>query len=155
MISLRPAVSQDASSLAAILLETGWFSALNVKSPQEAAAHVAAHLELCLSSPSHTLIAAELDGEVCGYLSIHWLPYLFLTGPEGFISELFVAPKARGLGLGGALLERAVTEGHSRGCSRLSLLNGRHRDSYLRSFYERQGWEERPIMANFILPLQT
>jgi GNAT superfamily N-acetyltransferase len=85
-----------------------------------------------------------------GYIAVHWLAYLFLPGLEGFISELFVREAARGAGVGRRLLEAVTQDAKKRGCYRLSLLNGRHRESYLRKFYEKLGWEERSIMVNFI-----
>jgi GNAT superfamily N-acetyltransferase len=103
---------------------------------------------------SHSVYVAETaQGELAGYLSVHWLPYLFLPGPEGYISELFVRPEARGQGIGSRLLEAAREEAEARGCTRLSLLNMRNRESYLRGFYGQHGWEERPDAANFILRL--
>jgi GNAT superfamily N-acetyltransferase len=84
---------------------------------------------------------------------IHWLPYLILPAPEGFISELFVHPRARGLGAGRKLLEAATTEARARGCARLGLVNFRTEESYRRDFYKKHGWTERPEAANFILPL--
>lgn len=39
-----------------------------------------------------------------------------------------------------------------RGCSRIWLVNNRDRDSYLRGFYARQGWQEQPQAARFVLP---
>jgi hypothetical protein len=33
------------------------------------------------------------------------------------------------------------------------LLNGCNRPSYERSFYKKLGWQERPEVANFVLPL--
>jgi hypothetical protein len=44
-------------------------------------------------------------------------------------------------------------EAKSRGCSRLSLLNMRDRESYQRAFYAKDGWEERTDAANFVFDL--
>jgi GNAT superfamily N-acetyltransferase len=153
MISIRSASLDDAPAIAALLLETGWFSALNALTLAQSEDQVERHLEACLSGTSHSVFVVDLEGNTCGYISIHWLPYLFMKGPEGFISELFISPDARGRGLGQALLEKAAAEARARGCSRLSLLNGKHRESYERSFYQKHGWQERPYMANFVLSL--
>ena len=88
-----------------------------------------------------------------GYGSVHWLPYLFLQGPEGYVSELFVRESARGQGIGRELLKVIETEAKARGCVRLSLINLRSRESYTRQFYVKAGWEERPDAANFICRL--
>jgi GNAT superfamily N-acetyltransferase len=76
-----------------------------------------------------------------------------MPGPEGFVTELFVKSSARGYGVGAALLEAVIAEGKRRGCTRLSLLNNRHRESYQRGFYHKQGWQERGDLVNFIYPL--
>ena len=40
------------------------------------------------------------DQALVAYAAVHWLPYLILRGPEGFVSELFVDQAARGQGVG-------------------------------------------------------
>jgi GNAT superfamily N-acetyltransferase len=112
--------------------------------------HVKSQLERCLIDDSHSIFVAESpQREVIGYVSAHWLPYLFLPGSEGFISELFVRPAARGQGVGRQLLQKVEVEARTRGCSRLSLINFRNRESYERRFYSKIGWKERPDAANF------
>jgi GNAT superfamily N-acetyltransferase len=88
-------------------------------------------LQLCLADNSHSIYVAERpEGELVGYIAVHWLPYLFLPGPEGYISELFIRELARGQGLGSQLLEVVKKEAAERGCIRLSLINIRSRESY-------------------------
>ncbi|NJR65920.1 MAG: GNAT family N-acetyltransferase [Leptolyngbyaceae cyanobacterium CRU_2_3] len=81
-------------------------------------------------------------------------PLSFLLAPEGYVSELFVHESVRGQGIGTQLLEAVKAEAESRGCSRLLLVNSRSRDSYKRKFYEKQGWQEREDMANFVYRLR-
>ena len=99
------------------------------------------------------LVAQTPGGEIAGYCAVHWLPYLILAGPEGYVSELFIQEQFRGQGIGGQLLNAIKAEAQKRGCSRLMLLNIRTRNSYQRQFYPKHGWEERPDAANFILQL--
>ena len=100
-----------------------------------------------------TIRVAEAEGKLAGYAAAHWLPNLVLAGPEGYVSELFVAPENRGRGIGGALLDSLEAEARSRGCARLSLLNLRERESYRRGFYLKRGWTERADAANLIKKL--
>jgi GNAT superfamily N-acetyltransferase len=79
--------------------------------------------------------------------------YLILRGPEGYVSELFVHEKARGLGVGGQLLDAIQQEARARGCFRVSLLNRNTRESYRRGFYAKRGYEEREDMVNFVMTL--
>jgi GNAT superfamily N-acetyltransferase len=150
-IKIRHAVKGDAAAIAQILHEMGWFSGLEAESLAQTAVRTEQLLPDGTVVAHHSVYVAESDeAEVVGYTAVHWLPYFFMTGPEGFVSELFVSPAARGQGVGGQLLAAVQAEAKTRGCTRLSLLNGRHRESYQRQFYEKLGWEERPFMANFV-----
>lgn len=155
--TIRKAQLADAEALAALILGLGQFAHhFAGLSEDDSRRRVARLLRQCLSDASHSIyIAVNATGALVGYVAVHWLPYLFLPGPEGLVSELFVAEAARGLGNGGRLLQAVVQEAQTRGCSRLSLLNMRDRESYERGFYVKQGWQERPDAANFILRLPS
>lgn len=153
-VSIRPATPTDAAAIAAILQDLGWFAHLDTQDPAQAQEQVARQLALDLASDSHlVLVAQEPSGQVVAYGAVHWLPYLIKPGPEGYVSELFVQEAWRGRGVGRALLAAMEGEARARGCSQLMLINNRERDSYRRAFYAKQGWQERPAMANFCRPL--
>jgi GNAT superfamily N-acetyltransferase len=127
---------------------------LENEDPETTAARVMHHLGLCLSDHNHSVLVADSwDGHLTGYLSVHWLPYLFLLGPEGYVSELFVHEHHRGNGIGSALLDTVIREARRRGCARLMLSAVRTRDSYERGFYTERGWTERPDVANMVYEL--
>ena len=152
MIQIRIAVRADAVALLDLLQAIGWFAWINEATPERALERVRQQLDLALADDSHTIYIAHTDGrQVVGYLAVHWLPYLILAGPEGFVSELFVRAEARGQGVGGQLLRRVTDEARQRGCARLSLLNMQDRESYRRGFYRQHDWDERPEARNFIL----
>lgn len=152
-IRIRPATPRDAPAVAAILRALGWFEHVANARPGEAEARVARHLALC-AGESHAVLAAEdASGAVLGYAAAHWIPYLMLPGPEGYVSELFVREDARGRGVGKKLLAAIRAEAERRNCWKLHLVNGKGRDSYRRAYYKKNGWEERPDIADFILPL--
>lgn len=154
-IHIRKAELDDAVALAHLLRSIGWFRRMKGEPAEATAQIVQRHLEKCLAEDSHTIyIAAKPDSDIVGYVAVHWLPYLFLAGPEGFISELFIHESMRGQGLGSRLLAVVIEEAKSRGCSRLQLINFRTRDSYKRGFYSKAGWEERPEAASFIYYLE-
>lgn len=96
------------------------------------------------------LVAAEADGIVAGYSSAHLQPYLAFPGKECYVAELFVAPQFRGKGVGADLLRHIEQWAADNNCYRLMLINGRERQSYRRRFYAKNGWQERPEVANFI-----
>ena len=151
---IRPALTSDAEALSCLIRGLGFFARLQDENAATTAARVDRHLCVCLSDESHTvLVASESGGGLVGYASVHWLPYLFLTGPEGYLSELFVAEDRRNSGVGSALLDRIVVEARSRGCARLMLAAVRSRESYQRGFYTSRGWIEREDVANLIYEL--
>lgn len=153
-IPIRNATLDDARQLAVLLQEIGWFEAFNSGNTEASRARVEARLMQCLADSSHSVFVAEWPaGEIAGYGSVHWLPYLFMSGPEGSVSELFVRESARGRGVGGKLLKIIEAEARARGCQRLSLINLRNRESYQRRFYIKAGWTERAEAANFIYPM--
>jgi GNAT superfamily N-acetyltransferase len=151
---IRTANLQDAGALAEIVRDLGFFEHLAAEPFEATRERVERHLTLCFADDSHSVYVAEdAQGELVGYTAVHWLPYLFLAGPEGYVSELFIKSELRGQGLGGRLLEVVKAEAQARGCARLILLNNRQRESYQRAFYAKNGWQERAHLASFVYPL--
>jgi GNAT superfamily N-acetyltransferase len=150
-VQIRRASAEDAEALADLLREVGYFARINQEPPETTRERVARHLALAAADRSHSIYVAQgPQGVILGYGAVHWLPYLILAGPEGYVSELFLREAARGQGTGRQLLEVIKAEAVERGCARLNLLNRRDRESYQRQFYAKQGWEEREDMANFV-----
>lgn len=152
---IRKAQLQDAAEIARVVRDVGWFAHINVEAPEATIERIGQLLALCIADDSHAVYVAEIEELVVGYVAVHWLPYLMMRGPEGFISELFISEAARGQGIGTQLLKVIEDEARARGCSRLGLLNGRVRDSYQREFYKKNGWIERDDMVSFVLRLDS
>jgi GNAT superfamily N-acetyltransferase len=153
-LQIRQAQTTDAGAITRILRSLGWFAHLNSEPVETTEARIAHNMEPCNAADSHSVYVAENSaGDVVGYGAVHWMPTLFLPGPEGYVSELFVEEPARGQGAGAKLLEAMKEEAKARGCSRLLVVNMRYRESYARGFYRKCGWEERPDAANFVLRL--
>ena len=68
-----------------------------------------------------TPFLAETGGEAVGIGILHFRRRLNFTTFEGWISELFVRPAARGQGIGRALLDALVAEWRLRGGHRLQI----------------------------------
>lgn len=149
--TLRAAQPDDAPALAALLQGIGWFDRFATGHPE---AHADQLAPLLAPSPHQLqLVACDAQGQLIGYCAVHWLPIAILQGWEGYVSELFIADSARGLGVGSQLLDQVTAAARSRGCRRLWLVNNRQRDSYHRGFYARQGWQEQAQAARFVLDL--
>ena len=154
-MTIRKLTKTDAPAIDAILRELGVFPYFDETPKGDTIRKIRQHITMCLADDSHTLFVAEDDeGAVVAYTAVHWIPYLMLSGPDGYVSELFVTASERGKGIGAQLLEVVKKEAQQRSCSRLSLLNLRNRESYQRGFYKKQGWTERERVANFVFPLQ-
>jgi GNAT superfamily N-acetyltransferase len=150
-ITIRDALREDAPAIDAVLCALGWFTHLDYIPVNETRARIARVIaEQCSPSGDNTLLVAETtEDRVVGYVFVHWLPNLIFGG-EGYVSELFILPDARGHGIGGALLEEAKRRGVARGYQRLTLFNRRERESYQRGFYPKHGWIERDDAALFM-----
>lgn len=154
-IHIRRAETTDVPAISDLLHSLDLFAQVKAETPQATEERVLRHLSLCNADDSHLVLVAQTpESQIAGYCAVHWLPYMILAGPEGYVSELFIREEFRGQGIGGQLLDVIKAEAQKRGCARLMLLNMRMRESYQRQFYAKQGWEERPDAANFILPLE-
>jgi GNAT superfamily N-acetyltransferase len=74
-----------------------------------------------LRSPDVTPFLAVEENRAIGLAIIHFRRRLNLATFEGWLSELYVRPNARGRGIGGALLDAAVAEWRLRGSHRLQV----------------------------------
>lgn len=150
---IRKATPEDAPALALLLHSIGEFSRVQSETVERTTELLQQYLDQCCASASHSVYIALYGRTTAGYISVHWLPYLFMAGPEGFVSELFVEPQHRGKTIGNSLLNVVRSEAEQRGCSRLHLVNFRSRESYVRQFYAKAGWTERTDAADFIMKL--
>ncbi len=150
-ITIRKAELSDVPAITDLVRGLNLFAHVKAETPEQSSECITRHLGLCLADDSHSIYVAETDrGEIAGYGAVHWLPYLILAGPEGYVSELFLRDSFRGQGIGRDLLDVIKQEAKTRGCARLMLLNMRSRESYQRQFYAKQGWQEREDAANFV-----
>jgi GNAT superfamily N-acetyltransferase len=95
------------------------------------------------SHPDGELAVAVQNGEVLGFISIHFIPQIALPGSFARISYLCVEEQARGTGIGQRLeayCERLASE---RGCDRIEV-DCHSRRVRAHQFYHRQGYEECP-----------
>ena len=144
---IRPAVAEDAPAFAVLLEAIG---DLPMLAGEDVAAVAARHVPVAVASPDTTLLVVEDASGLIGYANVHWVHDLFMPGPEGYLSELFILESHSGRGIGSEVLGLIEAEARERGAFRLSLLNAKRRASYERRFYERHGWIERPEIANFV-----
>ena len=150
-MTVGKALPRDAEAMAAILREIGWSERRNSLPPEEVSSPIRRLLAHAREDPEgHTVyVARGPRDEVFGFAAVHWVPFIMLGGFEGYLSDLFVSPSAGGAGVGSSLVEAVMKEGERRDAYRLMVTNGKSKESYLRGFYSKKGWTERPGVANF------
>lgn len=147
----RKAAVDDAEAMALILREIGWSEKRNSLTLEEMSSPIRDLILQAGAYPQcHTIyVACDQGGGVIGFTSVHWVPFVMLGSFEGYVSDLFVSPSASGMGVGSYLIDVVMEEGRKRDVYRLMVTNGRDKPSYLRGFYRKKGWTERPKVANF------
>ncbi len=144
VLRIRPLMLSDIEAVMQLHRELGWNPAFKADGST-----LRQRLEALITEESALLLVADLDREVVGYIHGETVTYLLFAGREMLISEVFVIEKARGHGVGKALVASMEVEAVKQRCFRISVLNSRERESYRRGFYPRLGYEERPHIANF------
>lgn len=158
-ITIREAKLEDSCAITAILRILGWSESIQEEAFADTLAQVTERLERCAREQTHTILVAvsqagAYKGQVVGYAAVHWYAHL-MHGSDGYLSELFVHPDATGHGIGSRLLATVEEQARGRGCTRLLLMNRRVRESYMRKFYAKHGWEELGDAAFFSLTLSA
>lgn len=93
-----------------------------------------------LESPGQTLLVAEVDDLVCGWVYLLAGQDL-LSGPTAEIGGLVVDENRRGLGIGKSLLERAGEWANLQGYCELRVRSNTAREPYVKAFYLANGYE--------------
>ncbi len=96
--------------------------------------------ELIDSDRNQVLMVAERNDELVGTLQLTIIPGLSRRGSSrGLIEAVRVAAPARGSGLGTTLIEWAIEESRTRGCTLVQLTSDKTRTAAHR-FYDRLGF---------------
>jgi GNAT superfamily N-acetyltransferase len=134
---IRIATPGDAEALRALVL--GFRDHLVASAPTEA--DLARLLPPALSDPSlEFVLALSPDGEGLGYAQTRFFATIWsAAGTDAYLEDIFVVARARGAGLGLALLEFAVARAAERGAGAISLQTNERNASALR-LYTRAGF---------------
>ena len=99
-----------------------------------------AALQRIVSSEAITLLAARLDGQIVGLLTLAMFP--IPTGFRAWIEDVIVDEAARGQGVGEALTKKALDLAEAAGARTVDLTSRPSREAAGR-LYERVGFAER------------
>lgn len=115
---LRPLTREHADSFCQLVVALAEFERLK---PPDAAAQARLVNDALGERPRIEVWLAFAGDEAspCGYLISFEAYSSFLALPTFYIEDVFVLPEKRGCGIGGALLKKAVSLAHERGCGRV------------------------------------
>ena len=138
-VTLREARRSDLAAIVAMLADDPLGRARENPGPPLDPRYEAAYARM-EADPNQILLAAETEGRLIGCLQISVIPGLSRLGLlRGQIESVRVARSARGLGVGRALLLRAIEECRSRGCGLVQLTSDKSRPDAIR-FYRELGF---------------
>ena len=102
------------------------------------------YVAVYLSAPGACVLLAETGGRALGLISYYVRPNLYHAGDCCLIDELVVDERARGQGIGGALLDAVVDRARAAGCAEVSLSTMPDNARAI-AFYRRHGFTDEAV----------
>ena len=134
---IRPATASDVPELARLLGLLGYQVDPSVLGERFHGFHAAGEVALVAARrPS----GADDAPSLLGLATLHRTPVLHRAGPVGRVTSLVIDERARGQGIGRALMQEAERWATERGCVLLEVTSNRRRTE-AHAFYERLGYE--------------
>jgi GNAT superfamily N-acetyltransferase len=96
----------------------------------------------------HVLLAEAEDGALLGMLVYFLIPFTATARPTLYVKELYVAERARGAGLGEALMRAAARAAVAHGCNAIKWTVADWNEPAKR-FYQRLGAREDRVWVNY------
>ncbi len=131
-MNIRKAEIKDAEVITRLLEQLGY--------PTENGL-VAQRLSLLADNDAHLDVVAEIEDNILGFMSLHFIPQIAFDADYAVISYLIVDQEIRSRGVGKILEEYAVDIANDRKCRRIFLHSNERRTDAHR-FYLRQGYQE-------------
>lgn len=131
---IRTATYKDAPAIKLLLEALGYTTRMSILVNQ---------LEMMFGKNDHEVFVYELQKEVVGFVSVHFMPQLAFDGGLVFISYLSVDESVKGHGVEKALEEQVVKEARLRKCDRIQVHCMDWRVP-AQLFYVQQGYQEYP-----------
>ncbi|WP_342066937.1 GNAT family N-acetyltransferase [Achromobacter kerstersii] len=132
---VRPATVQDSPAITTLLAQLGY--------PGTAAFLPQKIAQLAAHGDAQLLVAHDESGRLLGFISLHFITQLALSGDFCRISYFCVDDQARSAGVGRQLEAAAEAQARARGCDRIEV-HCHERRANAHRFYYRQGYEESP-----------
>ncbi len=133
-VYIRSAKSEDIQAICDLLKQMGYSQPL---------ALIQEKFELLNHDSKSQILVAEEEGEICGFLSLYFIPQIALQGDFAKICYLCVNENMRSKGVGHLLVQEAEQLAKRHGCDRMELHSGVQRP-LAHQFYLREGYVEAP-----------
>jgi GNAT superfamily N-acetyltransferase len=131
---IRQAIRTDAPAVAVLLTQLGY------PPPQENLDFVVDKIET-YSAESYRLLVCEVDGDVAGFISLHWFQIFHSPGLIGRITAFCVHENVRSKGIGQFMLMEAEKFLRTEGCTSVEVTSNLRR-LLTHSFYLKNGYAE-------------
>jgi GNAT superfamily N-acetyltransferase len=136
-VLIRMASPDDWPAVAGLLVELGRGVASGTADDPTHRQSFAGHLRQL----GHVTLVAELDEDLVGVIDMEYHQRLGDHRPQARVNDVVVTERARGAGVGTALLRRAEELARKRGCFRMALVTASWREASI-AFYRREGWHD-------------
>jgi GNAT superfamily N-acetyltransferase len=130
---VRLASAEDAAVVAELLHDFN----LEFETPTPAVEFLTRRCAALLETGEMTVLLAGAPAE--GLAVLRFRPSIYSETLDAYLEELYVVPGRRGQGIGGALMDRAMSLARERGAGRMDI-NVDEEDVDARRFYERLGF---------------
>jgi GNAT superfamily N-acetyltransferase len=133
--AIRPATKEDSEELARLFTE--------LEHPTTSA-QILTQWEAWSQYGSQALVAAQVDGQLLGVITLHSMIVLHRPKPVGRVSALVVDGRLRGSGVGRALMSAAESILREAGCGLIEITSNNRLVS-AHAFYEHLGYTRTSI----------
>ena len=133
-LNIRHATYRDAPAIRLLLETLGYKTSISLLISQ---------IENLFGQNDHQVFVCELNNNVAGFISVHYMPQLAFNGELVFISYLSVDESEKNQGIAKSLEEYVSLQAAKRKCDRIQVhcSDGRTPEH---KFYEQQGYQEYP-----------
>ena len=131
-MNIRQASSHDSGAIQRLLTQLGY--------PPPDVAFVVNKIEN-YSMGDYQLLVCDIEGEIVGFISLHWFDIFHSEGKIGRITALCVSEHVRAQGIGLQLMNVAEKLLRSKGCSKVEVTCNFKRTS-THEFYRKIGYTE-------------
>ena len=136
-IEFRPASANDLDALVGLVLK--WRDLLPHSSLRDEQLQGSIS-RLLDDGDTEFFISISRDGQPLGFVQQRYRYSLWLARPEAYFEDIFVVEEARGQGIGGRLLELAISHAIQRNCAQIALYTNSSNTESI-ALYERFGFE--------------